>query len=114
MSRQWKASDVHPMKLDRVRFHHVARHLYRPVEHWEQVITLAPALAATIEHAPSATELDNDLATYRLQPERDGGALTLTWTLLQKVHRAPPESIAQLRALHEAITTDAREAVVYP
>lgn len=38
MSRQWKASDVHPMELDRVRFHHVARHLYRPVEHWEQVI----------------------------------------------------------------------------
>lgn len=38
MSRQWKASDVHPMELNRVRFHHVARHLYRPEEHWEQVI----------------------------------------------------------------------------
>jgi len=38
VSRNWSARDVHPMELDKVRFHHVARHLYQPTEHWEQVI----------------------------------------------------------------------------
>jgi hypothetical protein len=38
VSRNWSARDVHPMELDQVRFHHVARHLYQPRERWEQVI----------------------------------------------------------------------------
>ncbi len=38
MSRNWSASDVQPMKSDRERFQHVARHLYQPREHWEHVI----------------------------------------------------------------------------
>lgn len=38
MRRDWRASDVHPMELERVRFHHVARHLYKPAEHWDHVI----------------------------------------------------------------------------
>ncbi len=38
MGRHWRATEVQPMVSDRVRFHHVARHLYKPREQWDQVI----------------------------------------------------------------------------
>lgn len=38
MSRGWAADDVRSMEGDRVQFAHVARHLYREAERWDQVV----------------------------------------------------------------------------
>jgi hypothetical protein len=38
MTRRWKAPDVADMQGERVQFAHVAKHLYAPHEHWDQVI----------------------------------------------------------------------------
>lgn len=38
MSRRWTTDDVRPMEGERVQFAHVARHLYRAGERWDQVV----------------------------------------------------------------------------
>lgn len=51
MSRSWKANDVRSMEGERVQFAHVAKHLYRTDERWEQVI---PELGKVAERALKA------------------------------------------------------------
>lgn len=38
MGDHWKICDIMDMQGERVQFAHVAKHLYNPREHWEQVI----------------------------------------------------------------------------
>jgi len=45
MSAHWPNAPVHPMSPDRSRFQHVIKHLYRPAEHWEQVVDGGGAVA---------------------------------------------------------------------
>jgi hypothetical protein len=38
MSRRWSVAEVRPITGEQERFQHVARHLYRPAERWEQLV----------------------------------------------------------------------------
>ena len=51
MSRKWRAPDVHSMQSERVQFAHVARHLYKARERWDQVV---PDLGDVLQRALAA------------------------------------------------------------
>ncbi len=38
MTRAWSVTDIRSMEGEREQFAHVVKHLYRPAEHWEQVV----------------------------------------------------------------------------